>query len=86
MVVCYVRLYASLAPTATPSSRVYALLLPDAADSTWAEVDVRHSLLGGFGVFPKRSSALNWGNVADVPVLLCASRGPEYFARCVAHE
>ena len=60
MVVCYVRLYASLAPSATPSSRVYALLLPSADKSRWQELEVRRSPLGGYGLFPKKSPHLDW--------------------------
>ena len=71
MVVAYVRLYASLAPTTSPSTRVYALLLPSHADDTWAELDVRPSRLGGYGVFPaRRKSGVNWHDVSHIPVLL----------------
>ena len=74
MVVAYVRLYPSLAPNASPTSRIYALLLPSAADSTeWSELSVRKSPLGGFGVYPRRAgkaAAQAWSNAGSVPVLL----------------
>lgn len=71
MVVAYVRLYASLSPTASPSSRVYALLLPSHTTNAWAELDVRPSRLGGYGLFPaRRGSSINWDDVGGVPVLL----------------
>ena len=71
MVVALVRLYPSLAPNASPSSRLYAMLLPSADDATdWNEVDVQQSALGGFGLYPRQQSALDWSNVGEIPVLL----------------
>ena len=70
MVVCYVRLYASLAPNASPASRIYALLLPSADTTTWTELDVRQSSLGGFGTYPKRQAGLDWSDLSNTPVLM----------------
>ena len=69
MVVAYVRLYPSLPPQGAQEGRVYALLLPSAEDSAWAELDVRPSFLGGFGAFPGRNAPC-WADSASVPVLL----------------
>ena len=70
MVVAYVRICPSLPPPPASEGRVYALLLPDAQDSTWAEIDVRSSCLGGFGAFPGRDVAPCWADTASVPILL----------------
>ena len=54
MVVAFVRLQASLNIAAMPKAgNIYALLLPSAVGSEWAELDVLPSPLGGFGVFPR---------------------------------
>ena len=70
----YVTLTPSLEAT-SPSSRVYALLLPTRNDE-WPELAVRHSELQGFGVYPgAQSSPSNngksvcWTDLAT-PVLL----------------
>ena len=75
MVVAYVRLHAS--PTAPPSGRVYALLLPSADTDEWDEVDVRRSALGGFGAFPvhgparhKATCGFSWADTGTTPVLM----------------
>ena len=54
MVVAYVRLYPSLAPSATaarrmePSKRLHALVLPSALDEAdWAEVQTQRSAFAG---------------------------------------
>ena len=70
MVVAYVRLSSSLASTCSPSSRVYALLLPSADGNDWAELKVRRSPLGGFGVVPCDGEVLSWNDVTNTPVLL----------------
>ena len=77
MVVVYVRIQASLARSASLSKRIYALLLPDGETGEWAEVNVRASALGGFGVFPVKHNRgqLDWSNVSNVPVLMvCIAR------------
>ena len=70
MVVAYVRLFASLEHNVTPKSRIYALLLPSADTKRWAELSVRQSPLGGFGVYPRQAGELDWLNMSLTPVLL----------------
>ena len=65
--------YVTIAPSLdapSPSTRVYALLLPTASDE-WPELSIRHSSLGGFGVWPARksTSGLNWPALTT-PVVL----------------
>ena len=78
MVVAYVRLYPSLAPSATaarrmePSKRLHALVLPSALDEAdWAEVQKKRSAFaGGCRLFPRQQSNLDWADVGELPVLL----------------
>ena len=73
MVVAYVRLYPSLAPSATaarrmePSKRLHALVLPSALDEAdWAEVQTQRSAFAeGCGLFPRQQSNLNWADCLD---------------------
>ena len=66
MVVAYVHLYSALPATGKPTSRVYRLLLPSAQSKNWAELSLRPSPFGGYGVFPR------WNDIdmMSMPVLL----------------
>ena len=69
MVVAYVSLSKSATDDA-PRSRVYALLVPSEKESEWAEVAVRRSPLGGFGLYPRSEADTIWSDALAIPVLL----------------
>ena len=68
MVFAYVRLPSSLKSKSARATRIHALLLPSTDGSEWAELEVRSSRLGGYGVFA--SGGHPWTAVADTPVTL----------------
>ena len=51
-----VRAYVQLLDTLDePQTKIFAMLLPSAGESKWAELKVQQSQLGGYGVFPSKA-------------------------------
>ena len=71
MVVAFVRCHASLEPACKQTSRIYALVLPGVNNTDWEEVNVRPSLLGGHGLFPRQvRQELDWLDLSSTPVAM----------------
>ena len=83
MVVCFVRLYPSLAPNALPSARACTRSfsrrrnIPSSEGPTWSELRVRRSGLSGLGVFPCHVAI--WNDVAQL------ARAAAHLVRAAAH-
>ena len=67
----FVRCHASLEPACKQTSRIYALVLLGVNSTDWEEVNVRLSLLGGHGLFPRQvKQELDWLDLSSTPVAM----------------